>query len=172
MLSEPESARRLRAALDAAEPLLRAIPEAQSAQPLMPGKWSARQVVGHLIDSAGNNHQRFVRAGLQDDMIFPGYAQEQWVELQRYQETPWPELLTLWNAFNRHLARVMAAIPKETRDRVRSRHNLDEIATYPPAHPAEATLEYFMRDYVDHLERHLQQILGPDWHHAPDVARH
>ena len=170
MLTEPESARRLRAALAAAEPRLRAISDQQSAQPLAPGKWSARQVIGHLIDSAGNNHQRFVRASLQDDMVFPGYAQEQWVELQRYQDTPWSELLTLWGAFNRHLANVMAAIPNETRERVRSHHNLDEIATYPPAHPAEATLEYFMRDYVDHLERHMRQVLGPEWRPAHDAA--
>lgn len=170
MPADPESAQRLRTALAAAEPLLRGISDSQSAEPLAPGKWSARQVIGHLIDSAGNNHQRFVRAGLQDDMIFPGYAQEQWVELQRYQQAPWPELLTLWSAFNRHLADVMAAIPSEARERVRSRHNLDEIATYPPAHPAEATLEYFMRDYVDHLERHLRQILGPAWRAESDVA--
>ena len=163
MHSDPLSAVRLRAALDAAEPLLRSISDEQSAQPLAAGKWSPRQVIGHLIDSASNNHQRFVRSALQDEMVFPPYAQEEWVAVQRYQETSWSELLTLWLAFNRHMASVMASIPREARERVRSHHNLDQIATYPPAHPAEATLEYFMRDYVDHLERHMRQILGTEW---------
>lgn len=170
MPPEPASARRLRHALDAAEPMLRSITDADSALPVAPGKWSPRQIIGHLIDSAGNNHQRFVRAALQDEMVFPPYAQEAWVDLQRYQDRPWVELLALWLGFNRHLAHVMVAIPKDVRDRVRSRHNLDEIATYPPAHPAEATLEYFMLDYVDHLERHMGQILGPQWHPTRDVA--
>ena len=96
-------------------------------------------------------------------MVFPPYAQEEWVALQRYQEASWEELLTLWLAFNRHLVQVMAAIPREVRERVRNKHNLDQIATYPPAHPDEATLEYFMLDYVDHLERHMRQILGDAW---------
>ena len=170
MRSEPNSSRRLRSALDAAEPLLRGIADIDSALPVAPGKWSPRQIIGHLIDSAGNNHQRFVRAALQDDMVFPPYAQEAWVDLQRYQDTPWEALLALWLGFNRHIANVMAAIPKDVRDRVRSRHNLDEIATYPPAHPAEATLEYFMLDYVDHLERHMQQILGTGWRPTADAA--
>lgn len=62
-------------------------------------------------------------------MVFPGYAQDDWVALQRYQETPWEELLTLWLAFNRHIVRVMAAIPREVAERVRASHNLDRIAT-------------------------------------------
>lgn len=163
MHPDPVCAIRLRAALDAAEPLLRDIPETGSATPMAVGKWSPRQIIGHLIDSATNNHQRFVRAALQDEMAFPPYAQEEWVAVQRYQEAPWDELLTLWLAFNRHIANVMTTIPREARERVRSHHNLDQIATYPPAHPAEATLEYFMLDYVDHLERHMRQILGAEW---------
>ncbi len=163
MSQEPECASRLRAALDAAEPPLRAIGEEDSARPPAPGKWSPRQIIGHLIDSASNNHQRFVRAALGDDLVFPGYAQEQWVELQRYQETGWSALLDLWVAFNRHLATVMAAAPEAARRRVHTRHNLDEIATRAPQHPGEATLDYFMHDYVDHLELHLRQILGAAW---------
>ena len=159
----PHSARRLRAALDAAEPRLRAISDTDSALPLAPGKWSPRQIIGHLIDSAGNNHQRFVRAALQDDMVFPPYAQEEWVQLQRYQEGSWSDLLTLWLAFNRHLVQVMAAIPRDVRERVRTTHNLDQIATYAPPSANDATLEYFMLDYVDHLERHMRQILGSEW---------
>lgn len=163
MTTEPECARRLRTAIAAATPLLHAMSEADSVQPRAPGKWSPRQIIGHLIDSASNNHQRFVRAALQDDLVFPGYQQAEWVEVQRYHDRPWSELLALWSAFNRHLVSVMAAVPAEARLRVRARHNLDEIATYAPKSPAQATLDYFMLDYVDHFEMHLRQILGDGW---------
>ena len=163
MTTDPRCARRLRAALAAAEPHLRAITDADSARRPAPGKWSPREIIGHLIDSASNNHQRFVRTALQDEMIFAGYDQEAWVDLQRYQDTAWAELLTLWSAFNSHLATVMAAVPTEARMRVRARHNLDEIASHPPPRAELATLDYFMNDYVAHLEQHLRQLLGPTW---------
>jgi hypothetical protein len=126
--------------------------------------------VGHLIDSASNNHQRFVRAVWQDDLIFPGYAQDDWVELQRYQDAVWSDLLTLWSAFNRHIASVMAAVPDDVRLRVHARHNLGEIAMHAPTRADQATLDYFMSDYVDHLEHHLAQILGPGWLESPPTS--
>lgn len=156
-------ARRLRAALASAEPLLRAISEADSARHPASGKWSPRQIMGHLIDSASNNHQRFVRAVWQDDLVFPGYSQEKWVVLQRYQDAAWSELLDLWLAFNRHIATVMSAIPEDVRLRVHARHNLDELAMRAPQGAGQATLDYFMSDYVDHLEHHVRQILGSAW---------
>jgi hypothetical protein len=120
-------------------------------------------VIGHLIDSASNNHQRFVRAASQDDLVFPGYEQDRWVELQDYQNTAWTELISLWAEFNRHIARVMAVIPESVRSRPRARHNLDQIAWRVVPTTEAATLDYFMMDYVDHLEHHLRQIVGPEW---------
>lgn len=163
MTNIPTCALRLRAALDTAEPALRAIASASSAEPMAPGKWSPRQIIGHLIDSATNNHQRYVRGALQDDLVFPGYEQDAWVALQRYQEANWQELLAFWLAYNRHIVTVMSAVPPEVRLRARARHNLDEIATHAPPTADQATLDYFMNDYVDHLELHLRQILGPNW---------
>jgi hypothetical protein len=144
--------------IDRAERRLRAIEDARSGEPPAPGKWSPRQVIGHLIDSASVNHQRFVRAAFQEDLVFPGYAQDDWVALQRYQDSPWRELLTLWASFNRHLAHVMASLPEPVRLRPRAPHNLHEIAFRPPAAASDATLDYFMRDYVAHLQHHLRQI--------------
>ena len=141
MAAEPECARRLRAALIRADPLLHAISDGHAGRHPAPGKWSPKQIIGHLIDSASNNHQRFVRAAMQDDLVFPGYAQEEWVELQAYGETPWTELLTFWMAFNRHIAAVMSAVPEEARLRIRSRHNLGEISTHAPASASQATLD-------------------------------
>lgn len=154
---------RLRSVLASAEPPLRTISEAESARRQAPGKWSPRQVIGHLVDSASNNHQRFVRAIWQDELVFPGYDQERWVEVQRYQDASWRELLDLWVAFNRHIATVMSLIPDDVRSRVHASHNLDEIAMRPPDSPEQATLDYFMADYVDHLEHHVRQILGDAW---------
>ena len=74
---------RLRAAVLEAHPHLSAISDSDAATPPAPGKWSPKQVIGHLIDSASNNHRRFVRANFVDDLIFPGYDQETWVALGR-----------------------------------------------------------------------------------------
>jgi hypothetical protein len=115
-------------------------------------------VIGHLIDSASNNHQRFVRAQFQEDLVFSGYEQDAWVSVQRYRDAPWEELIALWRSYNLHIARVMEAVPKDERVRLRARHNLDELAwkTVPPNEPA--SLDYFMSDYVSHLRHHLAQI--------------
>ena len=126
-----------------------------------PGKWSPKEVIGHLIDSAANNHQRFVRAQLQDDLVFPGYAQDAWVAAERYRDAPWQNLLTLWRAYNLHIAWLMAAVPDEVRLRERRQHNLHELAWQPVPAATPATLDYFMRDYVNHLHHHLRQIKKP-----------
>jgi hypothetical protein len=151
---------RLRHDVAAARPQLESITEREAALPRAEGKWSPREIVGHLVDSASNNHQRFVRAQFVDDLLFPGYEQDAWVVCQRYGAAPWLELVGLWAYFNLHLARVMETCPPDLRLRPRPRHNLHEIAfrAVPPGDPA--TLEYLMTDYVDHLEHHLLQILG------------
>jgi len=133
--------------------------DADAARPLAPGKWSRKEIVGHLIDSAANNHARFVRAQLQDDMVFDGYEQARWVEVQRYRERPWTELVGLWQAYNLHIASVMATADPAAVARPRARHNLDRIAMTPVSAAEPATLGYFMRDYVAHLKHHLRQAL-------------
>lgn len=147
--------------IDRANSRLLQISEEQSEIAPAPGKWSAKEIVGHLIDSAANNHQRFVRAQFTDDLIFPGYEQDQWVRVQNYNRRPWVQLLELWRQYNLHLAHVMSAIPEGARTKSRSRHNLHQLAWQPIAESAPVTLEYFMRDYVGHLQHHLGQILTP-----------
>jgi hypothetical protein len=122
------------------------------------GEWSRREILGHLIDSAANNHQRFVRAQFKDDLVFPGYEQEQWVSSQRYNDEPWPDLIELWRAYNLHLVHVVAHIPEDVLTRKRDKHSLDQIAFNSVAQNAPATLEYLIRDYLDHLKHHLDQI--------------
>jgi hypothetical protein len=132
--------------------------EEASLRPRAPGKWCPREIIGHLIDSASNNHQRFVRAQFKGDLIFSGYEQDAWVSMQHYRDAPWSELVDLWRTFNLHIARVMEAVPNDERIRSRARHNLDEIAWKTVPHDEPVTLDYFMRDYVGHLQHHLAQI--------------
>jgi DinB superfamily len=152
----------LRETVERAAAALRAIPDEASARRPAPGKWSAREIVGHLIDSAGTNHQRFVRAQFQEDLVFPGYEQDAWVRVQDYQGADWRSLVELWRALNLHLARVMALTPESTRLRVHVRHSLHRIAWQTVPEDRPTTLDYFMRDYVGHLKHHLRQILGAD----------
>ena len=159
--------------IERAMPALLALGDEASARAPAPGKWSPREVIGHLVDSASNNHQRFVRAQWQDDLIFSGYEQDAWVRAQHYQDAPWGELLTLWASFNRHLARIMAATPPAVLTKPHRRHNLHEMAWQPSPESEPATLDYFMRDYVEHLEHHLRQILGADWEsRTPPLPAH
>ena len=151
----------LRHAIEKSTPALEKMGDEATRRRPGPAKWSPREIIGHLIDSASNNHQRFVRAQFQDDLVFPGYAQDAWVSVQKYQDAPWSELLALWRSFNLHLARVMESVPEGQRLRPRTRHNLHELAWIPVPLNAPTTLDYFMADYVAHLKHHLDQILKP-----------
>ena len=144
--------------VEAVVPRLVAMEDERTTAKPSPEKWSPREIVGHLIDSASNNHQRFVRAQFQDSLVFAGYAQDDWVASQRYQDAPWHDLVTLWASYNRHLARVMRTMPEPIRLKAHTRHNLDQVAFRPVPPDATATLDYFMADYVDHLHHHLRQL--------------
>jgi hypothetical protein len=142
---------------------LRHMPEALTRDPLSDGKWSAREVIGHLIDSASNNHQRFVRAQFTDELIFPPYEQEAWVSAQRYNDEPWSILVQLWESYNLHLLHVMSAIPAEMRTRLCRKHNLQRIAWETVSETEPVTLEFLMLDYIAHLKNHLKQIFAEGW---------
>ena len=128
--------------------LLRAISPEDVAKPT-PGKWSTKQELGHLVDSACNNHQRFVRAALQGQLTFPGYDQEKLVVLQRYQDLDWGFLIELWTTYNKFLIHVLRNLPA-------SAHQVTcHIAEFKPA-----TLGWIAEDYVAHMKHHLNQIFG------------
>lgn len=150
--------RELERTVDDAAPWLATLPETTVRWRPNPTKWSAIEIIGHLIDSAANNHQRFVRAAGQDDLIFPGYAQDEWVRAQQYATAPWNEVIALWQSYNRHLVRVMAAVPAEIRYRKHDRHNMHQLGWQPYAVDKPATLDDLMYDYVLHLEHHLSQV--------------
>lgn len=141
---------------------LRGMMEDEAGLKPAPGAWSAKEVLGHLIDSAANNHQRFVRAQFTDELVFPGYAQDEWIAAQHYGEAPWQRLVELWRLYNLHLLHVVSRIPVEQLERPRHPHSLDRIAFRLVDESESATLEYLIRDYVEHLKHHLGQIRSED----------
>jgi len=147
-----------RETIETAAPRLLQISEAQSEQPRAEEHWSAKQIIGHLIDSATNNHARFVLAQIKDDLVFPGYDQNSWVTIQHYQQAPWPRLVDLWRVYNLHLLHVMAFTPADQLTKRCVQHSLQTIAFETVTESEPATLEYLMKDYVVHLKHHLSQI--------------
>src|SRR3984885_5479957 len=109
---------KLRTLVEVTEPRLRQISEAESMNSTSSGRWSRKQVLGHLIDSASNNHQRFVRAMLQPSLDFPGYDQDGNVRVQAVQQADWSLLVSLWAAYNRYLAHIIARLPAATLETV------------------------------------------------------
>src|SRR5262245_3209745 len=106
-----DTAERLRKAVERAVPMLNELSDDEASARVAAGSWSPKEIIGHLVDSASNNHQRFVRAQLSDDLLFLGYEQEGWVAVQRYQDRPWDSLVRLWSEYNLHLARIIADVP-------------------------------------------------------------
>ena len=112
------------------------------------GHWSKKEILGHLIDSASNNHQRFVRALIAPRLEFPEYQQESWVAAQSYATESWPDLVNLWLLYNRHLVHIIKVIPPE------SLSCPCVIGANEPM-PLSRLVDW----YVEHLEHHLESIL-------------
>jgi len=149
-----------RQTIDSASEKLTQLEETESERPRAEDHWSSKQIIGHLIDSAANNHARFVVGQLKDDLVFAGYDQDGWVRTNHYQERAWSDLVQLWRSYNLHLHHLMTHADQAKLSTPCTLHTLQEIAfkTVPKAEPV--TLEYLMKDYVDHLKHHLAQILG------------
>jgi hypothetical protein len=113
-----------------------------------PGKWSKKEILGHLIDSAANNHQRFVRAQYEESALIK-YDQNLWVEVQDYKDEPVEELIGLWKNFNHHLAYIISKIPAV---------KLENFCSIGKDEPV--TLGWVIEDYIRHLKHHLNQIIG------------
>ena len=126
---------------------LRSISETVASKHPAPGKWSNKEILGHLIDSAANNHQRFVRLQLGPSINLPGYDGDEWVRVQRYQDRPWREIIDLWVMYNTQLASVIRHVNPAS-----LRH------VWHTADGEDLDLEFIMRDYVVHLRHHLEQI--------------
>ncbi|NNV55759.1 DinB family protein [Limnovirga soli] len=113
----------------------------------LPQKWSKKEILGHLIDSAANNHQRFVRMQSSDFIQFPTYQQENWVSVQQWQSRSWTDIINLWLLYNQHILHIFKYIPA---------HSLQNTVQLGEG---IYTLAFISDDYVSHLQHHLQQII-------------
>ena len=139
----------LQATIDDALPRLRTLSDRQATHDRGAGKWVAKEILGHLIDSAANNHQRFVRARMVDPLIFPGYDQNAWVTTHGYATRPWSELVDVWAAYNAQVAQVISSTSL----------GRGEVQCVIGDNGA-VTLEWLMQDYVRHMKHHLAQIFS------------
>jgi hypothetical protein len=138
---------RFRAELSAQHNLLLAVPTAQADTAWRPGGWTHRQIVGHLLDSATNNRQRFVRAATDGEFIGPNYGQDAWVAAHGYRDQSWETLLRWWLVEHEILAAVVDNIPE---DRLEASCIVGE--------DAPVTLRFLIEDYLRHLRGHVQQL--------------
>jgi hypothetical protein len=141
-----EAVAKLSKVLTKAPALLAAISADEAAKQPSSGKWSKKQELGHLVDSACNNHQRIVRAQVETEPSLPGYDGDRWVALHDYQGTEWKDIIDRWQVLNEHLLRAATAIsPQATELKL-------EVGG------KRMTLGFVVTDYVDHLLHHLRHI--------------
>ena len=143
----PDVASELDHVLASSAERLRAISEESAGRHPAADKWCKKEILGHLIDSAANNHQRFVRLQLQEKLVLPAYEQNGWVRSQNYASRPWRDLVELWLAYNRHLVHII--------------RNADASAAHHiwKGPDGDTELEFIIEDYLRHLRHHLAQIL-------------
>jgi len=122
------------------------VPERLTAVQLAPDKWSLREILGHLVDSASNNHQRFVRLQEGGPLQFPGYEAERWISIQRWNLFPWPVLVGLWRNYNELLLHLIAHFQPERL----------QALWQSPSGPRP--LEFIARDYYRHLAEHEEHF--------------
>ena len=142
-------ARDFRESLQAIHISLLAVPEEQEKVQWREGGWTHRQIVGHMLDSATNNRQRFVRAALDGSYSGPDYAQQGWVDLHGYAKTPWKQLLQWWLTEHELLSAVVDHIPEARLE-----------SSCMVGNNAPVTLRFLISDYLSHQHHHLQQLVS------------
>ena len=142
-----QALKHLRTLINEIPPRLNKLPPSQLELKPSASNWSPKEELGHLLDSAANNHQRIVRAQLEDEPKMPGYDGDAWVELHRYQQRNWQELIELWRALNKQLLVAAEAVPDSA-----------WLRTCTIADSKPLTLKFVFEDYIDHMTHHLQHI--------------
>ena len=110
--------------------------------------WSKKEIIGHLIDSATNNHQRFVRAQFEETPQII-YDQDKWNEFNFYQQINSQQIIEFWTVYNKQLSLLIRHTPKENLQRKCKTSDGNSL-----------TLEFLINDYIKHLEHHLRQVVN------------
>ena len=138
---------RLEYLCDVIPQLLASVDEQSFSLKSNPDKWSKKEIIGHLIDSATNNHQRFVRGQFENRPAII-YDQNKWNEFGFYQQISGQQIIAFWTAYNKQLIELVKRIPKE---------NLQLECLVGDK---LLTLDFLINDYVEHLEHHLRQVVS------------
>lgn len=127
-----------------------AIPEAEFSVKPLPHKWSKKEALGHLIDSAQNNLRRFICGQYESSPPKIVYDQNRWVAFNNYIETDSKEVITLWQLINKRIVAVLREMPSSAYGMKCDTGKIN-AQLY--------TLEWLAEDYVRHLKHHLNQII-------------
>ncbi|MDR0894069.1 MAG: DinB family protein [Prevotellaceae bacterium] len=109
-----------------------------------------KQILGHLIDSASNNHQRMVRLQYSKNLLFfPDYRQDNdlWISLQDYQNADWCNLIQLWKFYNLHIIQVIHSVDMTKLD-----------SYWCDFEGTKVTLQEMIEGYLEHLHLHMEEI--------------
>ena len=147
-LDPAELGERLMRVVTEAKDWLVQLSDEKASVPEQEGKWSGKQVVGHLTDSAVNNLGRIVRMQIASGQRMPGYEQEEWVALQHYQEREWKRVVQAWVVLNWQVAWTVAHVDKA------------KLGQTGFVGETEWTLGYLIEDYIAHMEHHLRLMKG------------
>jgi hypothetical protein len=136
----------------------RSLKEAEFGEKSAPDSWSRKEVLGHLIDSALNNHRRFILAIDQDELVFEGYGQDVWVDRNGYQERPITEIFQTLILLNKQFNSLVKGMDFDFLMQKTVDHNFHEIGMNSIEKGISSSLSYFFWDYLFHLEHHLIQV--------------
>jgi hypothetical protein len=136
---------RLEAIVEQHAPALYALPEDKMTHKPSPSKWSKKEIMGHLVDSAQNNLRRFIVAQYEENPAI-SYNQDKWVAISNYQYYKTADLIQHWELLNKHISAVLKNTSPEMAQRSCMTDSLH-------------TIEWLAQDYVKHLEHHLHQVL-------------
>jgi hypothetical protein len=127
-------------------PRLEALPDFNFSAKSQPNKWSKKEIIGHLIDSAQTNLRRFICGQYEETPSKIVYQQDFWVTANQYQSLPSEHIVALWKLINTQIIVVLASMPKEKYLALSKTNELH-------------TLEWLAADYVRHMKHHLEQVM-------------
>ncbi|AWV99655.1 DinB family protein [Arcticibacterium luteifluviistationis] len=143
-----EVAQNLKDVVNKMMPILKGIGDKSASKRPAKDKWSPKEILGHLIDSANNNQMKFVKAIESKSIDVAGYHQNEWVDIQKYENYDWHQLIDFWAMFNHHMAHIIENAPTEA---LLNEIKVEGVGPF--------TLAFIMKDYVEHLKHHMNQIL-------------
>lgn len=139
----------LRQILESTIPQLVEIPESEISRRSAPGRWTKKEVLGHLTDSAHNNYRRFLCAQYEQPVPVIHYDQDFWVEANQYEKMSTAELILLWKLMNERIIAVLDHMPAD---------NYTKVADTGKEEKELHSMSFLAGDYIRHMKHHLGQI--------------